>query len=69
MLRFYRKSKYIKMFNPYMKNINKLWILVCLNVCFGFYLPGLAPVNYCRDSESSPQCKVSSLVVYIKLYT
>lgn len=36
-----------------------LWILGCLNVCLGFYLPGLAPVNYCRESESSSLCKVS----------
>lgn len=35
------------------------WILLNVTVCFGFYLPGLAPVNYCRESEASPQCKVS----------
>lgn len=40
-----------------------IWILLSvLNVCCGFYLPGLAPVNYCRESESSPQCKVSVCV-------
>lgn len=36
-----------------------IWILLNVNVCYSFYLPGLAPVNYCRESESSPQCKVS----------
>lgn len=37
-------------------------VVVCLcllaNVALGFYLPGLAPVNYCKTSESSDGCKV-----------
>lgn len=43
------------------------WILICFNVCYGFYLPGLAPVNYCtRESEASPQCKVSEILVEVE---
>lgn len=43
----------------YLRDVIYLWLLLNSNVCFGFYLPGLAPVNYCRDTESL-QCKVSS---------
>lgn len=25
----------------------------------GFYLPGLAPVNFCEPSKEKPECKVS----------
>lgn len=39
-----------------LSSLKNLWILLWLNVCVGFYLPGLAPVNYCRESESS-SCK------------
>ena len=42
-----------------LNSVNHWWFLICLNVCYGFYLPGLAPVNYCRESEASSQCKVS----------
>lgn len=34
-----------------------LLILGYTNFCVGFYLPGIAPVNYCRQSESEV-CKV-----------
>ncbi|XP_054082413.1 uncharacterized protein Tm9sf2_0 isoform X3 [Zeugodacus cucurbitae] len=36
-----------------------LTILVLLNVQYvwSFYLPGLAPVNYCVKSDSSNSCK------------
>lgn len=34
-----------------------LWVFGCLNLCVGFYLPGIAPVNYCKKSESEV-CKV-----------
>lgn len=49
-----------------LRSVNHLWILICLNVCYGFYLPGLAPVNYCRESEASPQCKVSVILIEIE---
>lgn len=45
--------------HKYLSSALNIWILLNVSVCFGFYLPGLAPVNYCRESESSPQCKVS----------
>lgn len=49
-------------------SIKHLWILLSLNVCYGFYLPGLAPVSYCRDSEASPNCKVSVILLKLTLY-
>lgn len=36
------------------------WTIGCLNFCVGFYLPGIAPVNYCKKSESEV-CKVRTL--------
>ena len=30
--------------------------LVCLKIATGFYLPGIAPVNYCKDEKDT--CKV-----------
>lgn len=47
-----------KMFSPGRRlSVINLWILCWLNVCLGFYLPGLAPVNYCREGDSNV-CKV-----------
>lgn len=30
------------------------------NLVVGFYLPGLAPVNYCQEQEQQHNCKVGS---------
>lgn len=30
-----------------------------------FYLPGLAPVNYCRPTEKSHACKVSKIFYFL----
>lgn len=45
----------------YVKNLVKcLIILGCYaQLTHTFYLPGLAPVNYCKETETSPTCKVS----------
>ncbi|KAF3427406.1 hypothetical protein E2986_12268 [Frieseomelitta varia] len=43
-----------------MARIILLWLLfvVCLiHHSLGFYLPGLAPVNYCKRGETSETCK------------
>lgn len=37
-----------------------LWVFGYLNLCVGFYLPGIAPKNYCKKSEASEACKVSN---------
>lgn len=42
--------------------VNNWWILMFFGVCYGSY----TPVNYCRESETSPLCKVSEIVVEIK---
>lgn len=41
-----------------------LVLLTNLHSSKSFYLPGLAPVNYCKASESSPTCKVSPIKLY-----
>lgn len=33
--------------------------LVVISAANGFYLPGLAPVNYCREKEVTKNCKVA----------
>lgn len=38
-------------------------LLISLNVVHSFYLPGLAPVNYCKAGEATSSCKTE-----IKLY-
>ncbi|EDW13515.2 transmembrane 9 superfamily member 2 [Drosophila mojavensis] len=35
-----------------------------LTICEAFYLPGLAPVNYCRKSDVSSTCK-SDVILYV----
>ncbi|XP_017858464.1 PREDICTED: transmembrane 9 superfamily member 2 [Drosophila arizonae] len=35
-----------------------------LTICKAFYLPGLAPVNYCRKSDVSSTCK-SDVILYV----
>jgi len=41
------------------------WILVfCSNLIVGFYLPGLAPVNYCMKGKETDVCK-NSIPVYV----
>lgn len=41
-----------------------LWLtLSVVSQVDAFYLPGLAPVNFCKKSESSDACKVSDIVV------
>lgn len=38
----------------------KIAIFLCLfAACQGFYLPGLAPVNYCSKKDVVDNCKVS----------
>ncbi|XP_067622252.1 transmembrane 9 superfamily member 2 isoform X3 [Eurosta solidaginis] len=39
-----------------------VWLLLISYIQYGsaFYLPGLAPVNYCRKAESTNACKVCS---------
>ena len=33
-------------------------LFTLFNVIYSFYLPGLAPVNYCKKKEESETCKV-----------
>ncbi|XP_043510092.1 transmembrane 9 superfamily member 2 isoform X2 [Frieseomelitta varia] len=50
-----------------MARIILLWLLfvVCLiHHSLGFYLPGLAPVNYCKRGETSETCK-SEIKLYV----
>lgn len=35
--------------------------IVLIQLSHQFYLPGLAPVNYCKESEKTKSCKVSEL--------
>lgn len=35
-----------------------LWLVLTLTVSEAFYLPGLAPVNFCKKTEVSTTCKV-----------
>lgn len=37
----------------------------CIELSNCFYLPGLAPVNYCKEGETSQTCKVSEFSLYI----
>ncbi|XP_050338815.1 transmembrane 9 superfamily member 2 isoform X1 [Bactrocera neohumeralis] len=39
-------------------------LLLTAKIVWSFYLPGLAPVNYCVKSESSSSCK-SEIVLYV----
>ncbi|VDO14591.1 unnamed protein product [Brugia timori] len=43
-----------------MKRMNGIVALfcVCTYVCMGFYLPGLAPVNFCEKEVAKPSCPV-----------
>jgi hypothetical protein len=43
-------------------------ILLLLHLSYGFYLPGLAPVNYCIKNKQSDSCKVKqfSNCIYLK---
>lgn len=41
-----------------------LIISFCIESSNSFYLPGLAPVNYCKEGETSPTCK-SEVVLYV----
>lgn len=41
-----------------------LVVMVICGTVDGFYLPGLAPVNYCRQSEMQKSCK-SEVVLYV----
>jgi transmembrane 9 superfamily protein 2/4 len=34
-----------------------LLVVLLFDVCYGFYLPGLAPVNYCPNDKTSDTCK------------
>ena len=38
--------------------------ILCVNfgTIFGFYLPGMAPVNYCPDAVKSDSCKVIAYI-------
>lgn len=45
--------------------VNLLLLLQCIGVSEQFYLPGLAPVNYCIKSDASNNCKVSVKILYI----
>ncbi|XP_076749997.1 transmembrane 9 superfamily protein member 2 isoform X1 [Xylocopa sonorina] len=49
-----------------MARIILLWLLfVTRSICAtAFYLPGLAPVNYCKDGETSDMCK-SEIKLYV----
>jgi len=33
--------------------------LVIISTANGFYLPGLAPVNYCKEQDVTKSCKVT----------
>ena len=47
-------------------NLSALFLLVFLNGGFGFYLPGLAPVNYCVEEEYQTHgCKVRKKTIEI----
>ncbi|XP_063242426.1 transmembrane 9 superfamily member 2 [Bacillus rossius redtenbacheri] len=39
-------------------------LLLTLRLCTSFYLPGLAPVNYCIESDASDTCK-SDVILYV----
>ncbi|KAG8042624.1 hypothetical protein G9C98_005258 [Cotesia typhae] len=41
-----------------------LWIFSIINTVWTFYLPGLAPVNYCKIGEGSELCK-SDIKLYV----
>lgn len=36
-------------------------LFLILHQANAFYLPGIAPVNYCRVEEQSDSCKVSEI--------
>lgn len=40
-------------------NRSLLLLPCCLVLASAFYLPGLAPVNYCQPKKASDTCKVS----------
>lgn len=40
-------------------------LLVALRPAAAFYLPGLAPVNYCKSGDTSPTCKVFIFRYYV----
>lgn len=40
--------------------VSFLWILVLFNFAFAFYLPGLAPVNFCPKDQEKANCKVKN---------
>lgn len=42
-------------------------VLVANFICIeSFYLPGLAPVNYCKKEDEQKTCKVSVVLPFIK---
>uniref|UniRef100_A0A1I8EFH8 Transmembrane 9 superfamily member n=1 Tax=Wuchereria bancrofti TaxID=6293 RepID=A0A1I8EFH8_WUCBA len=50
-----------------MKRVNGIVALfcVCTYVCMGFYLPGLAPVNFCEKEVAKPSCPVRNITLYV----
>lgn len=56
-------DKGLKMSNLYTSRhiIFLILFLKNLQLISAFYLPGLAPVNYCKDSEKTKSCKVSKI--------
>lgn len=43
-----------------------VWLTIGFHVSNGFYLPGLAPVNYCVKSEAPEACKVRIHKLYLR---
>uniref|UniRef100_A0A1I8EL87 Transmembrane 9 superfamily member n=1 Tax=Wuchereria bancrofti TaxID=6293 RepID=A0A1I8EL87_WUCBA len=49
-----------------MKRVNGIVAFcVCTYVCIGFYLPGLAPVNFCEKEVAELSCPVRNITLYV----
>lgn len=48
--------------NSKMKLISTIFVFTNLLYAECFYLPGLAPVNFCKKEDESEKCKVSKLL-------
>ncbi|ESN98841.1 hypothetical protein HELRODRAFT_186484 [Helobdella robusta] len=49
------------------KNLIILFVLICLNTCKSFYLPGIAPVHFCPSSVSNDHCQADVKVFVNRL--
>lgn len=51
--------------NSKMKFVSTLFILTHVLYVECFYLPGLAPVNFCRKEDENEKCKVSKSIAVL----